>query len=173
MKLILISAVSINGIIGLDNEIPWHVPEDFKHYKDTTMGHPVIVGLNTYKTLPPKALENRDYLVLCGEGNLVENEKNNVHLFENIIDLDKYLERELHNETVYIAGGAMIYDQFIERCDECLITWINKYIKFNSNQTPKYFPILKLFTIFTENKTTGWLSSKNNIDYEIVNYIKR
>jgi dihydrofolate reductase len=172
---VIISAVSINGVIGIGNEIPWYVPEDFKHYKETTIGHPVIVGLNTFRTLPEKALEGRDYLVLCGEGNLFENEKNNVHLFETMDDLMNYIKIDLihYDDNIYVAGGAMIYDLFIDLCDECIITFINTTIKFEQN-TVKFFPVKKLIKLFEpcNYDSTDWQTSKSKLEFRIQKYKK-
>jgi len=174
MKLIIISAISSNGVIGIGSEIPWHVPEDFKHYRETTMGCPVIVGLNTFKTLPEKALEGRLYLVLCGEGKLFENDNNNVHLFETMDDLKNYIDHDLvhYDGNVYIAGGAMMYNQFIEVCDEVIITWIDKIVNFAADADVKMFPILKLIKNFSCAEMGKILTSKKGVNYKIFKYKK-
>lgn len=167
MKLIIIAASSVNGVIGIGNDIPWHIPEDFKHYRETTMGHPVIVGLNTFKTLPNKALEGREYLVLCGEGNLFENDKNNVHLFERMADLMDYINQ--YEGEVYVAGGAMMYDQLIDLCDECIMTVVD--IRYDITDNSKLFPVSKLIKLFeTYNVPYDWNVSKNGLKYKFVKY---
>ena len=169
MKLIIISAVSMNGIIGIDSEIPWVIPEDFKHYKQTTMGHIVVVGLNTFKTLPEKALEGRTYFVLSDD-NMFETDKDNVHLFKTLKELTDYILLNCIDEEIYIAGGAMIYDQLIDICSECIITWVDRYVEYDRHETPKYFPCLKLHLNFKEVVSTEWLNSKAGINYQICKY---
>lgn len=175
MKLIIISAVSVNGVIGMGAEIPWHVPEDFKHFKKTTMGHPVIVGFNTYKTLPLKALEGRTYLVLSGIEDVSENTKNNVHFFESMHSILDYLISNYSHldETVYVAGGQMIYNQFIESCDECIITWIDKVITFTSEDDVKMFPTLELIQNYKCIDKGEWLTSVKGLNYKILTYINK
>ena len=82
-KFILIAAVSVDGVIGIDNEIPWRIPEDFKHFRNTTMGNMLLVGYNTYKTLPAKAFEGREYMVVTG-GNPIEDVSPDIYHFSEL-----------------------------------------------------------------------------------------
>lgn len=166
MKFIIISAINFNGIIGINNTIPWYIPEDFKHYKDTTMGHTVIVGYNTYKSLPTKALDGRKYLVLCNKP--ANEEKDNVHFFENLTLLIDYIKLYyLHlDDTIYIAGGELIYKTFIDDCDECIITLVDR--KYDLDNA-KLFPI-EILQEFTEIKSTEWITSVKDINYKIIRY---
>ena len=65
MKLHLIFARARNGVIGKDNQMPWHLPEDLAHFKQVTQGHPVIMGRKTWDSLPPR------YRPLPGRRNIV------------------------------------------------------------------------------------------------------
>jgi dihydrofolate reductase len=166
IKLIIIAAVSTDGIIGIDDQMPWCIPEDFKHFRSTTMGNILLVGGKTYLTLPEKAFEGREYLVLS-KSKLPK--RDNVYQFGNL-DIILYL---LENECViankvFIAGGAQVYESLIDRCDEAIITWVKKcYPEGN-----KRFPIDKLFTNFVETQNTEWLTSKNDLEYKISTYKK-
>lgn len=166
-KLIAIAAVSTDGVIGVDNEIPWRIPEDFKHFRETTMGHTLIVGLNTYLTLPDKAFEGRKYIVLYPNTILDASipKRENV-MFCNFDTMQRIVRES--NEVFFVAGGAMVYETMIDYCDEALITWVNKNIE-NGN---KLFPIDKLFTNFTAVDDSGWVISKTGIKYKIRQYIK-
>ena len=175
MKLIIISAVSCTGVIGVGSEIPWHVPEDFKHFKETTMGHPVVVGLNTFKTLPEKALLGRTYLVLSGDENMSTYQKDNVHFFQSLSSLLDYIKSNYSHldEEVYIAGGQMIYDQFINNCDECIITWIDKVIPYSSADDVKIFPTIQLVMKYECTFTSDWSTSKKGLNYKIFKYTNK
>ncbi|MEN9294799.1 MAG: dihydrofolate reductase type, partial [Pseudomonadota bacterium] len=63
MELCIIVARAKNGVIGIENELPWKLPEDLKHFKQTTMGHPIIMGRNTWESLG-KALPGRRNIVV-------------------------------------------------------------------------------------------------------------
>jgi dihydrofolate reductase len=166
IKLIIIAAVSIDGVIGIDAEIPWRIPEDFKHFRETTMGNILIVGRNTYLTLPDKALEGRDYMVVIGE-NEPERLHQNAYQFKDMDSIFFLLEDEkTKKDKAFVAGGAMVYETLIERCDEAIITWVNKTYP-NGN---KKFPINKLFTNFTATDNSDWMTSKTGFEYKIINY---
>jgi dihydrofolate reductase len=81
-KLIIIAAVSVDGVIGIGDKIPWRIPEDFQHFRETTMGHMLLVGYNTYKTLPEKAFEGREYIVLNSNNPIVP--RINVYQFSEL-----------------------------------------------------------------------------------------
>jgi len=165
-KLIAIAAVSVDGVIGIGDNIPWRIPEDFKHFRDTTMGNMLIVGYNTYKTLPPKALEGREYMVVCGD-NPVVSHFDKIYRFKKLDTILKLID-EVEFNKVFIGGGAMLYESMIDRCDECIITWVNK----NYPGGDKRFPIDKLFANFVAYEMGNWQKSKNNILYKIVKYRK-
>lgn len=174
-KLIAISAVSVDGVIGIDGEIPWHISEDFKHFRNMTMGHALIIGINTYLTLPEKAFEGREYFVLDKDG-VVAIKRSNVATFETIDQLLQHIDKkfansapiENENNLVFVAGGAMVYNSLIDYCDEAVITWVNKFY-LNGN---KFFPIEKLFANFASTDDGDWLTSKSEILYKVVKYKK-
>jgi len=165
-KLIAIAAVSIDGVIGIGNEIPWHIPEDFKHFKQTTMGHTLLVGYNTYLTLPNKALNGRDLIVLYGDNDISSFvEYTNVFFCKDLVELNTMLyERDV--DILYIIGGSMIYDIFIDNCDEAIITWVNKSYP-NGTKT---FPIVKLFANFVIDEDQDWQRSTGGMLYKVTNY---
>lgn len=62
-KIYLVAAVASNGVIGKNGQLPWHLPEDLKHFKRLTLGHPIIMGRRTWESLPG-ALPGRDNIVV-------------------------------------------------------------------------------------------------------------
>jgi len=168
-KLIIIAAVSIDGVIGVDNEIPWRIPEDFRHFRNTTMGNMLLVGYNTYKTLPAKAFEGREYMVITG-GNPIEDVSPAIYHFRELSTiLELLFDEKTDIEKVFVAGGAMVYDSLIDYCDEAIITWVNKEIP-NGN---KKFPIVKLFTNFVVQEDQEWQMSKTGLEYRITTYKRK
>ncbi len=63
-KVYLVAAVAANGVIGRDGRLPWHLPEDLKHFKRLTLGHPVIMGRKTWESLNGRPLPDRDNIVV-------------------------------------------------------------------------------------------------------------
>jgi dihydrofolate reductase len=167
-KLIIIAAVSVDGVIGIDNEIPWRIPEDFQHFRKTTMGHMLLVGYNTFKTLPPKAFEGREYIVLNADQPIVDHV--DIYQFRDLNMIFSVLDTPTTDvHEVFVAGGAMVYDTLLDYCDECIITWVNINVP-NGN---KRFPIDRLFANFVLYDENGWHNSKNNILYKIAYYRKQ
>jgi dihydrofolate reductase len=168
-KIIAIAAVSVDGVIGIGDKIPWHISEDFKHFRDTTMGSTLIIGYNTYLTLPEKAFEGRNYFVLNG-GVKFEHNRRNVFQFDSLDSLIAALpdNADLFKNNVYVAGGAMVYESAIDYCDEAIITWVNKIYPDGT----KYFPIEKLFNNFEIYDDQDWQKSQSGLSYKITKYKK-
>jgi len=171
IKFIIITAVSVDGVIGVGDVIPWRIPEDMKHFRETTLNNMLLVGYNTYFTLPPKALEDREYIVLNG-AKPFKNNRMNVYQFRCLDSVLDVLSQAETVNKVFIAGGANIYEQFIDYCDEAIITYVNKTYPHGD----KKFPIEKLnkdFKIIKSEPGDGWMTSKNNIEYKIINYKRK
>lgn len=102
--LTLIAAVARNGVIGKDNALPWHLPEDLKHFKQLTTGHAVIMGRKTWESLPPKfrPLPNRLNIVITRDPAYVAPGATVVH------SLDAAMKVSVGG-TAFVIGGAELY----------------------------------------------------------------
>jgi dihydrofolate reductase len=125
MDLTIIAAVANNGIIGSNGEIPWNYSEDLRHFKETTLGHPVIMGRKTFESIKEQVggpLSDRINIVLSRESpNLPES----VLLASSIEEaLQKARMYTGECEPAFIIGGAEIYRQFLPHADRLLITKI-------------------------------------------------
>ena len=120
MKVILIAAIGLNGELGLDNKLLWKSPSDLTMFKTITEGHPIIMGNNTFKSLPG-ILPNRKHYIVTSKL-LVDNRVESVHSIK-----DALLGLEGLTDKVFIIGGASIYKQALEldSVDELLITHMN------------------------------------------------
>jgi len=118
----LIAAVADNGIIGRDGEMPWHLPADLDHFKQTTMGHPVIMGRRTYESISSAVggpLPGRTNIVLSRSSPEVPEA---VIVAESLDDALKAAEAAGETERVYIIGGATVYEQFLPQADQLILT---------------------------------------------------
>ncbi|MFB6174295.1 MAG: dihydrofolate reductase [Halobacteriales archaeon] len=121
MELALIAAVAENGVIGRDGEMPWHYPADLAHFKETTMGHPVIMGRVTYKSIAAQLggpLPGRRNIVLSRSGVDAPDEVVIAEGVDEAVDA----AAETGAETAFVAGGATVYEQFLPRADRLVIT---------------------------------------------------
>ena len=117
----IIVAISENNVIGKDNKLLWHLPEDLKRFKELTTGHTIIMGRKTFESLGG-ILPNRKHIVITRDTNYkVEN--NNVEIMNDIQEIDKYVN---DNEENFVIGGAIIYSQLIKKAQKMYITKIYK-----------------------------------------------
>jgi len=120
LKKILISAVAKNGVIGRSNgEMPWHVKEEFQHFKNTTLGYPILMGRKTFETLG-KPLKGRLNIIITANQNfkLIFDE---VKIFHSLKEAVDFLEIRNYDK-VFIIGGGEIYKQSITSADEMIIS---------------------------------------------------
>jgi dihydrofolate reductase len=153
--IIIIAAVAENNVIGKDGKIPWHIKEDFQHFKEITMGWPCIMGDKTYESLPIKPLPGRENIILTfnknyhPEGTVVK------YSFKEALDHCK------NNEKVFIIGGASIYKQGLNFANKMELTRIHK-----SYDGDTYFPE------FNENE---WIVEKkeDHDGFSFITYVKK
>ena len=134
----MIVAAAENNVIGLDNKMPWHIPEDFKYFKAKTMGKPCIMGRKTFQSIYDmlgKALPNRPSIVISRSG-FNHAEATSAASIPEAIEKAKTLT----DEEVMIIGGAMIYEQALEMADRIYLTRVNQ-----SPEGDAFFPQLDMF----------------------------
>lgn len=124
MAIIGIVAVSTNNAIGKDGKLPWHYPADLKHFKETTTGHAVVMGMNTWRSLG-KPLPNRLNIVLSRSAQ-IDRAENLIFLRseKEAIDLAKYLRCDL-----FVIGGQKTYAEFAEMIDAWIVTKVPKTVE--------------------------------------------
>ncbi len=159
----IIVAVAKNNVIGKNNQLIWHLPEDLKRFKELTTGHTILMGKNTFISLG-RVLPNRKHVVLYDKDDLkVDNE--NVELVHSLNDFIKYKDLD---EEVFVIGGAMVYRQMIEYADKLYITEINK--EFEGDV---YFPVIDKSIWKETQRIKGKKDEKNNLDYDFVTYNRK
>jgi dihydrofolate reductase len=159
LKKIIISAVAKNGVIGRSSgEMPWHVKEEFRHFKNTTFGFPVIMGRKSFDTLgkPLKGrlnviiTNNPDYKVHFEEVKIFHSLKSAVDHFES-----------LKQDKIFIIGGGEIYKQAMAFADEMIISIMD----FEA-EGDVLFPEI-------DEKIWGIKSSEKREQFEIVYYVRK
>lgn len=136
MRLSQISAMSKNRVIGINNQLPWHLPEDLQFFKDKTKGKIMIMGRKTFDSLP-KPLPGRFHIVISRQK--LESTNPLVHYVENFLaafQLAKSLQGTWPEE-VFIVGGGEIYRQTLPFADTLYLTIIEKDFEGDA-----YFPEL-------------------------------
>ncbi len=120
MKVVIISAVARNGVIGRSNgDMPWHVKEEFQHFKKTTLGHPIIMGRITFETLG-KPLKGRLNVVITNQPDY-SLPYEEVRIFRTLTEAVEAVSKT-NPEMIFIIGGGQVYRQAIDFADEMIIS---------------------------------------------------
>ena len=158
----IIVAVAKNNVIGKDNQLIWHLPEDLKRFKEITSGHTIIMGRKTFESLG-RVLPNRKHIILCNDADLNINDEN-VPFVDDINRLGEYINKEEEN---FIIGGATIYKLMLPKVDKLYITKINQ--EFDGDV---YFPEISEENWKITQRVKGKKDEKNPYDYEYITYEK-
>lgn len=131
----LVVAAADNNVIGRGNRMPWHIPEDFKHFKTVTMGKPCIMGRKTFESILAQLGKP-----LPGRVNIVVSRKNYQH--EGALtckDLEEAIDQasKIDTDEVCIVGGAQIYAQALGLADKIHLTRVHQ-----SPEGDAFFPAL-------------------------------
>jgi dihydrofolate reductase len=118
METAIIVAIANNNAIGKDNKLLCHLPGDLKHFKEITSGHTVIMGRNTFFSLPKGALPNRRNIVLSPDDEQFPG-------CETAHSIDEALVKCSNEEKVFFIGGAMIYHQTYPLVDKMYLTMVH------------------------------------------------
>ena len=131
-KISIVVAMAKNRAIGKNGQLLWHISNDLKHFKSVTTGKCVIMGHNTYVSLPgQKALPNRRNIIIS---DILDNAPEGFELATSIAKALKMVEKE---EEIFIMGGGMIYEQFLSMADTLHLTRVEKDFEADT-----YFPII-------------------------------
>lgn len=135
MIISIIVAVSENNVIGKNNDLPWHLPADMKFFKDTTMGHCVVMGRKNFQSIPDKyrPLSGRTNIVVTRQKDFKPAEVHTVHSIEEAIQL----ARNKNETECFIIGGGEIFAQSLDYCDRIYLTRIHSMIEGDV-----HFPVL-------------------------------
>ena len=123
MKIALIVAAARNRAIGLNNKMPWHLPEDLKYFKRVTMGKPVIMGRNTFESIG-KPLTGRPNIVISRNADYKAEGITLVHSLDEALQAAATLLPKGIDE-VMVIGGAQIYAQALAKADRLYLTEVD------------------------------------------------
>lgn len=134
MKLALIVAQSENRVIGRNNKLPWHLPEDLKYFKSVTMGKAIIMGRKTYDSIG-RPLPGRTNIVVTRDTEYFVEGVEIVHSLEAAMDKAEALSLINGNDEALIIGGSELYRQALSKADRLYLTQVHHQIAGDA-----YFP---------------------------------
>ncbi|MFJ7750326.1 dihydrofolate reductase [Arthrobacter sp. NPDC097144] len=162
----MIWAQTLDGVIGRDGGMPWHLPEDLAHFKKTTAGHPVIMGRRTWESFPAayRPLPGRTNIVVSSSDTLAEEISPAGAVV--VASLEQALDTARHSpggEQIWIVGGAQLYEAAAPLADAAVVTVIDA-----STEGDTYAPHLGPDWGFTAvSPAEGWHTAGNGTSYRI------
>lgn len=147
----LIAAMDANNLIGAGNALPWHLPEDLAHFKETTLNRPIIMGRKTWESLPLRPLPKRHNIVITS------GEIEGIDCFDSINTALEFAATL--SDEVFVIGGASIYQQTIAYADRLLISMVDGTFAGDT-----YFPDIDLAK-WTKVSHIGTRNGFNIMDY--------
>lgn len=156
----LIAAAAENNALGKDNQLVWHLPDDFKRFKQITSGHYIIMGRKTFESFP-KPLPNRTHVIITRQKNY---KVDGCIVVNSIEDAIKVCPKE---EEVFIIGGADIYNQSIDFADKIELTRVHANFEADA-----FFPKINLnhWKLIFEEKHVQ--DEKHNFDFTFQTFVK-
>lgn len=152
----IIVAMDQNGVIGRNNDLPWHLPNDLKYFKKTTEGKTVVMGRKCYESIG-RPLPKRKNIVLSRTAFIQEN-VDWYSCIDEVLDLP---------EEVFIIGGSQIYKALLPFCNRLYITKIHHEFEGDT-----FFPNIDLSEWLEVSKEKGIIDDKNIYEHDFYIYEK-
>jgi dihydrofolate reductase len=118
-----IAAMSLNRVIGAGSRIPWHIPEDFKWFKQMTTGQVIVMGRKTFEAIG-KPLPNRQTLVLSRSSQSIQG----VETISSLSQIDP-ADAAFAGRNIFICGGAEVYQQALPMCSDLYLTLVKRVVE--------------------------------------------
>jgi dihydrofolate reductase len=163
MEKCLIVAVAENLAIGVKGDLPWHLPEDLKYFKEQTRGLPVIMGRTTYFSLPFRPLKGRKNIVLNLGWDPIPEDVVCVNSFEEAYAAAEPAPR------CFVIGGASVYRQALDSMDRLYITHVHTII----SDADAYFPEINSDIWAVASRSGLRTDPATGLEFEFVTYVRR
>ena len=155
----LIVAKASNNVIGDKNNLIWHLPNDLKHFKNLTTGHPIIMGRKTYESLG-RPLPNRTNIIITRDQNFIDDQIIITHSLEQALAKANEIQ-----EDVFVIGGGEIYKQAMEYVDVIYLTEVHH--EFNGDT---YFPEIDEESFQEVERVHHMKDEKHPYSYSFITY---
>lgn len=123
MRMTLVAAMAENRVIGRNNQLPWHLPADLRHFKRLTTGHPVIMGRRTFDSIHRRPLPQRQNIVISRDPEFSAAGAATVHSLEEALAL------VADEQEVFVLGGAEIFHLALPRADRMVLTIVHAQVQ--------------------------------------------
>jgi len=154
----IIVAMANHRVIGKDNDMPWHLPADLKHFKEVTLGKPIIMGRKTYESIG-RPLPGRINIVIS------KNSELKIEGCETVTSLEQAVSLVSDVEEIMIIGGGFLYSQTIDKADKLYLTFIDLEVDGDTK-----FPEFEHLNLEELKRVKFHKDEKNPYDYEFVDF---
>ena len=159
----IIVAKARNNVIGKDNKLIWHIPEDLKRFKNLTTGHTIIMGRKTFESLG-RVLPERKHIVFSQNPDFKVNDEN-VEIVHSMLQIQAYIESD---EEVFVIGGSMIYNLLMPYVKKIYVTQINQ--DFDGDTV---FPRINEDIWKVSEKSSELKDENSKLSYEFITYERK
>ncbi len=156
----LIAAMDKNNVIGYENDMPWSLPNDLRHFKEVTSHHTIVMGRKTYESIG-RPLPNRLNIILSRSDYQTQDQVKVISSIDEIKQMAK-------SEEIFVIGGGTIYEQFLPFADKLYITRIEAEFEGDT-----YFPQFDLKDWEVIDKKPGIVNEKNKHDHTFYTYSRK
>jgi dihydrofolate reductase len=167
-ELVLIAVVARNGIIGADNDMPWKLSSDLKHFKRLTLGKPVIVGRKTFLSFGGKPLPGRPHVVISRDPDYAPPGAEAATSLAAAIDRATHLADDLGVQEIMCIGGGQIYAQAIGSADRLEITEVDAAPEGDTR-----FPVIDPALWRETARIRGERTDRDSADFTFVSYRRK
>lgn len=155
-------AMDENRVIGKNNQLPWHLPEDLKFFKRVTMGHPIAMGRKTHESIG-RVLPGRENIVITRKPDY---QSKDCTIFYSVEDFVKYSREQ--SDEIFVIGGAEIFKETFAHVDRLYITLIHAEFAGDT-----FFPEFNLGDWELVSNEKGIEDDKNPYDYDFRLYVRK
>lgn len=158
----IIVAIAQNNAIGKDNDLIWHISDDLKRFKALTSGHTVIMGRNTWNSLPRRPLPKRRNIVLTHDVTFAEEGAEVAHSLQQVLDMVR------DEEEAFIMGGAAVYRQFLPFVNHIYVTWV-----WQDFDADVYFPVIDMSVFAKVSESEVFVDAESSLRFSYADYQRR
>ena len=158
----IIVAIDENNGIGFQGKLPWHLSEDLKFFKKTTLGTSVVMGRKTWEGLPIKPLPGRNNVILSRKSDFRYSKIRTMNSVTQVIDY------ALSGNHIFVIGGAEVYKSFLPLADRLYVTKINKIFPCDA-----FFPPINPMDWAVEEESELHYDEKEDLNFKFIVYKRR
>ena len=158
----IIVAIAQNNAIGKDNDLIWHISDDLKRFKALTSGHTVIMGRNTWNSLPRRPLPKRRNIVLTHDVTFAEEGAEVAHSLQQVLEMVR------DEEWAFILGGAAVYRQFLPFVNHIYVTWV-----WQDFDADVYFPVIDMSVFAKVSESEVFVDAESGLRFSYADYQRR